>query len=169
MICNSFLEAEKAYIEGDPRKLAYYVEHHDLDTYESQFVARALLGEIKIQDGRKEMPWTKKLFYEYWEICRGGDLTKELFADKKKVTKADIYRALAMRHGNLDPATVKKSIERITARKSGKITPSEYLEAYINCKESGRKWPINSEKDAVELFHALLDEPFSAIRDTIKK
>lgn len=174
MICTSFDEAEAAFIEGDPRKLASYVEHHDLTDYEAKFVAQALRGEINTKDGRSEKPWVLNLFYDYYEILRGGELKNRLFGAKQKITQSEIHRALADMHGYADQDAVKKALQRLLKRRSGTISPKEYIAAYQRCKDSGRAWPIRSEREAVEHLNAFLHEPLSKIveisnRDTIKK
>lgn len=113
-----FDKAKVAFISGDPRKLADYVRTNKLTDDQAEFIAMALAGEVKVQDGRSERIATRDIYYAYREIRGGGYLLHELFGVGATPTKADIYRKLADLYGYSDEDTVKKAISRAGAKRS---------------------------------------------------
>ncbi len=158
--------AKKAYLLGDPRKLADLVRANALTPEEAAFVAQALDGEVEIKDGRAEKGWTRNLYYDFVEIKLNGDLKKTLFGDKARVSRAAIYRALAERHGYSDADTVKKAIERAEKRRDNNISSStldyhervassEFLDFAYRMKESGRAFEFTIPADVIRQLAAL--------------
>lgn len=117
-----FASAKKAYLRGDKRKLADFVRANNTMTDEqAEFIAQAIAGDVKVQDGRTEKPWTRTLLFEYGEIKLNGDLKTMLFGDIGEVKDAEIYRALAERHGYSDESAVKKAIARAQKRRHDEV------------------------------------------------
>ena len=117
-----FASAKKAYLRGDKRKLADFVRANNTMTDEqAEFIAQAIAGDVKAQDGRTEKPWTRTLLFEYGEIKLNGDLKTMLFGDRGEVKDAEIYRALAERHGYSDESAVKKAIARAQKRRHDEV------------------------------------------------
>lgn len=112
-----FEAAKKSYLSGDPRKLAEFVRTSALTPEQVEFVAMALLGEVKIKDGRGEKDWTRNLYLDY-RASLGRHRLKELFMDDMSHTSREkIYDELAARHGYSSSDTVKKSITRAEKRR----------------------------------------------------
>ncbi len=138
-----FDRAKEAFIGGDPRKLAEFVRTNQLTAEQSEFVAKALAGEVKVQDGRSERFWTQNLYLDYIEIKIGGELREILFGKKQRVSKAEIFRRLADIHGYHEDA-VKKAIARADQRRSGRY---DLIEVFKRAQSQGRKmrmrfnWP----------------------------
>lgn len=129
-----FEEAKKAYLKKDPRKLAEFVRTNQLTPEQAEFVAMALAGEVKVQDGRSERGATRDIYYSYLEIRTGGHLLHELFGKGATPTKAEIYRTLADLYGYSDEDSVKKAIIRAKARRPSGVYDEQG--DLVDCEQS---------------------------------
>jgi hypothetical protein len=157
-----FDTAKKAYLKKDPRKLAEFVRTNQLTPEQAEFVAMALAGDVETKDGRTEKPWTRTLLYEYSEIKLRGTLKRTLFGDKSKVSEAEIYRALAERHGYADEGAVKKAISRAIKRRDELIAQrsseysfdgsgaDDYLDHLHMMKNEGRDFKVNIPAEVLQ-------------------
>jgi len=142
-MAKAFGAAKEAYLSGDPRKLAEFVRTNTLTPEQCEFVALVLAGEVEIKDRRSEKDWTRNLYLDYIEIKIGGELRNIMFGNKKRVSKAEIYRKLAELHGYSDEETVKKSIARADKRRNG----YDLMEVFKRAQSQGRpmrmrfNWP----------------------------
>lgn len=162
-----FEEAKKAYLKKDPRKLAEFVRTNQLTSEQAEFIAMALAGNVETKDGRTEKPWTRTLLYEYSEIKLRGSLKRTLFGDKTKVSEAEIYRALAERHGYADEGAVKKAIARAIKRRDELIKQrsaeygfdgigsDDYLDHLYKMRDEGRDFRV---KIPAAVFQKWLDQ-----------
>ena len=132
-----FASAKKAYLSGDKRKLADFVRANETMTDEqAEFVAQAIVGDVKVRDGRSEKPWNTGLYLDYVEIMIGGDLRRILFGEnsvptlfekKPSIRKSTIIRKLAEIYGHTDD-NAKKAISRAEQRRDGRYDLLEVLE-----------------------------------------
>lgn len=138
-----FASAKKAYLSGDKRKLAEIVRANNMTDDQAEFVAQALAGDVEINDGRSEKPWTRNLYLDYIEIKIGGELRDVLFDGRKPLSQSDIYRKLAELHHYNDVDAVKKAITRAEKRRKG----YDLMEVFERAKSQGRSmrmrfdWP----------------------------
>lgn len=120
LVHKEFIDAQDAYISGDSRRLAEFVRTHTLTPEQSEFVALALSGEVKIKDGRAETDWTRNLYIDYLAIKTNDFWRSVFFGNKVRVRDEDIFKILADLRGYSSSDTVKRAISRLKKRYAGR-------------------------------------------------
>lgn len=115
-----FVAAKDAFLSGDSHKLAEFVRTYALSPEQSEFVALALSGEVKIKDGRSETHWTRNLYIDYLAIKTTDFWRKVFFGNKVRVSDEDIFKTLTDLRGYGSSETVKKAISRLKKRYKNK-------------------------------------------------
>ena len=106
-----FIDAQLAYSRGDARKLAAFVRRHPMTDAQREFVARALLGEIKQIDGRRFKPVSEEMADSFRTLRRWFDVIDEA-ANRPRTPDRVIHEMLANKYGFADPANVRRTLGR---------------------------------------------------------
>ena len=126
-----FIDAQLAFSKGDARKLAAFARRHILTADQLEFIAAALLGEIKQIDGRRHKPGSDEMVRTYENVRRHyGRLADalprglvEVNPHARRLLKlwrdpdAAICKMLAEKYG-IAPASVRRTIERALRRRT---------------------------------------------------
>ncbi len=112
---DDFESAQDAFRKGDPRPLANWVLHYELNHEQREYVAQALCGEVERIDGRKVKPTTDRILDDYATQLWLNRMVKCFDLDgqgEDVLNDSEIARRLASKFGYQDSDSVRRLLTR---------------------------------------------------------
>lgn len=124
-----FAIAVHAYKKRDPRLLSQFVIDHDLTAEQREFVAKALVGDIEQQDGRKVKPTTEVIMAYYFMLRSYTEFASLYATGEINVNKSEIAGYIAHKLNYDDEESVRRTINRQLAKmKAAPVSTMRVLE-----------------------------------------